>query len=118
TKSTTISKPKPPKDLGDDDGPLPSNKKGANDAGRVIMELEMLSQAKKSLASNPRQALAYTDQHAREFPDSQLTEQRVEIRVKALCALGRGDEARKEAAAYKKKKKASAKIDAALGTCR
>jgi hypothetical protein len=74
----------------------------------------MLSQAKKSLNSNPAQALAYARQHAKEYPDSQLIEQRVEIEVLALCKLGRNAEAQKAAA----RKRSSAKVKAALKTCR
>ena len=68
------------------------------DPGAIIVELEMLGAARKSLTSNPRQSLAYTDQHASEYPDSQLADQRAEVRVRALCALKRSSEARSEAA--------------------
>jgi hypothetical protein len=68
------------------------------DPGAVIVELEMIGAARKALAQSPRQALAYLDQHAREYPDSQLVDHRAEVRVRALCALGRRDEARAEAA--------------------
>ena len=69
----------------------------ARDPGAIIVELEMIGAGRKSLTSNPRQALAYADQHARDYPDSQLVAQRAELRVRALCALGRRDEARAEA---------------------
>ncbi len=69
----------------------------ARDPGAIIIELEMLGAGKKSLTSNPRQALAYAEQHARDYPQSQLASQRSELRVRALCALGRRDEARGEA---------------------
>jgi hypothetical protein len=69
------------------------------DPGAIIIELEMLGAARKSLAANPRQSLAYADQHARDYPDSQLVDQRAEVRVRALCALARPADARAEAAA-------------------
>ena len=69
----------------------------ARDPGAIIVELEMIGAGRKSLTGNPRQALAYADQHARDYPDSQLVAQRAELRVWALCALGRRDEARAEA---------------------
>jgi DNA-directed RNA polymerase specialized sigma24 family protein len=69
----------------------------ARDPGAVIIELEMIGAGRKALAGNPSQALAYADQHARDYPDSQLVAQRAELRVRALCALGRRDEARAEA---------------------
>ncbi|MCY1058735.1 hypothetical protein [Nannocystis sp. SCPEA4] len=81
----------------------------ARDPGNVIVELEMLSAARKALKSSPHQALAYADQHARDFPNSQMVEQRAELRVRALCALGRAAEARAEA-----QRRASAKVQAAL----
>ncbi|MBL8972195.1 MAG: hypothetical protein JNK56_16545, partial [Myxococcales bacterium] len=69
----------------------------ARDPGAIIIELEMLGAGRKSLPQNPRQALAYAEQHARDYPQSQLASQRAELRVRALCALGRRDEARSEA---------------------
>lgn len=81
----------------------------ARDAGTVIVELEMLGAARKALAASPGQALAYADQHARDFPNSQLVEQRAEVRVRALCALGRVADARAEA-----QKRTSAKVQNAL----
>ncbi|MGB1277752.1 MAG: hypothetical protein ACPG77_18550 [Nannocystaceae bacterium] len=56
----------------------------------------MLRAAKKALGRNPTQALAYTSQHASEFPHSQLKEQRYEIRIRALCKLGRETQAKNE----------------------
>jgi len=67
------------------------------DPGAIIIELEMIGAGRKALASNPGQALAYADQHARNYPQSQLITQRAELRVRALCALSRRDEARAEA---------------------
>lgn len=74
-----------------------AEKAAARDPGAVIVELEMLSAARKALAGRPGQALAYVEQHAREFPGSQLVEQEAELRVRALCGLGRAGEARAEA---------------------
>ncbi len=67
------------------------------DPGAIIVELEMIGAGRKALAASPAQALAYAEQHARDYPDSQLITQRAELRVRALCALGRRDEARAEA---------------------
>ncbi|MCA9687989.1 MAG: hypothetical protein KC636_00145 [Myxococcales bacterium] len=64
------------------------------DPGRVIYELEMLKAGKNYLSSNAHQALAYANQHEKEFPRSQFVEQRREIQIKALCKLGRVDQAR------------------------
>src|SRR4029079_19090619 len=69
----------------------------ARDPGAIIVELEVIGAGRKDLAASPGQALAYADQHARDYPNSQLVTQRAELRVRALCALGRRDEARAEA---------------------
>lgn len=81
----------------------------ARDPGNVIVELEMLGAARKALKGSPGQALAYADQHARDYPHSQLVEQRAEVRVRALCALGRVAEAKAEA-----QRRAWPKVQAAL----
>jgi hypothetical protein len=81
----------------------------ARDPGNVIVELEMLGAARKALAAAPGQALAYADQHARDFPNSQLADQRAEVRVRALCALGRASEAAAEA-----QRRPAPKVQAAL----
>jgi hypothetical protein len=113
-KGGGVSKPEPlpePK-------PVPKPGQGGKaDAGQVIMELEMLSAAKKSLAGNPNQALAYVDQHNRDFPSSQLTDKFDEVRIKALCGLGRGSQARSEAQAILKKRPGSL-VGAAVKECK
>ena len=87
----------------------------ARDPGAIIVELEMIGAGRRSLTSNPRQALAYADQHARDYPDSQLGAQRAELRVRALCALGRRDEARAEAQRRPQPKVQDALRDACKG---
>ncbi|HFE46363.1 MAG TPA: hypothetical protein ENJ18_12860 [Nannocystis exedens] len=71
------------------------------DPGRVIVELEMLKAAKGSLDSKPRKALAILEQHARDFPRSQLRVKRDVMRIRALCALGKADQARSLASSSK-----------------
>ena len=98
--------------------PLPKPGQGGKaDAGQVIMELEMLSAAKKSLAGNPGQALAYVEQHNKQFPSSQLTDKFDEVRIKALCGLGRGSQARTEANAILKKRPGSL-VGSAIKECK
>ena len=101
------SKPRLARVRGGRKTPAPSREAGAlarreqlartRDPGAIIVELEMIGAGRKALAGSPAQALAYADQHARDYPDSQLVTQRAELRVRALCALGRRDEARAEA---------------------
>jgi len=98
--------------------PVPKQGQGGKaDAGQVIMELEMLSAAKKSLAGNPGQALAYVEQHNHDFPSSQLTDKFDEVKIKALCGLGRGSQARTEANAILKKRPGSL-VGSAIKECK
>jgi hypothetical protein len=60
----------------------------------VIVELEMLKAVKGAVGSKPAKALAIAEQHAREFPQSQLRESRDTLRIQALCALGKTVQAR------------------------
>ena len=77
----------------------------------------MLSAAKKSLAGNPGQSLAYIEQHDREFPSSQLTDKFDEVRIKALCGLGRGAQARTLAQTILKKRPGSL-VGSAIKECK
>lgn len=79
------------------------------DPGAVIVELEMLGAARKALKTHPGQALAYADQHRREYPNSQLVDHNAEVRVRALCALKRTAEAQAEA-----QRRPAAKVQTAL----
>jgi hypothetical protein len=125
TPQKTKPKPKPsggttPKKPPADD-PFEKRRDEADqaDPGRVIMELEMLSAAKNALKSNPNQALAYVNQHAKDFPKSQpgLTDQFDEVKIKALCALGRTAQARSEADAILKKR-TSVRVSNAIKLCK
>jgi len=125
-KPKTIPTPKPkPKPSGGSTGgtksddPFEKRRDEADkaDPGRVIMELEMLSAAKNALKSNPLQSIAYVDQHNKEFPSSQLTDQFDEVKIKALCGLGRSAQAKTEAANILKKRPNS-RVAAAVKLCK
>jgi hypothetical protein len=45
--------------------------------------------------------LSHIAEHARRFKDGRLTEEREALRVKSLAGLGRSDEARRAAAAFR-----------------
>ena len=61
----------------------------------MLVELEYLSAIDKALkANNWAQALAYVEQHDRELPGGQLIDKFDERRIKALCGMGRGAEAK------------------------
>lgn len=59
----------------------------------------LLSRASAELhAARPAAALEALDEHERKFPKGVLRQERAAARVKALCALGRLEEARAELA--------------------
>ena len=65
-------------------------------------------------AGDPAGALAEADRHARDYPGSPLAEARTLTRVRALCALGRDEQARGEA---KQLDRAGPVGEALAGTC-
>jgi hypothetical protein len=66
-------------------------------------EIEILREAQQALGSNPARALALADEHARSHPKGQLGQEREMLRIQALVALGRKDEARALAKAFKER---------------
>lgn len=61
-------------------------------------ETAVLKRAKRALDDGaPEQALALLEEHARRFPRAVLEDVRHGVRVRALCAMGRVAEARREA---------------------
>jgi hypothetical protein len=64
----------------------------------LAVEAAMLERARSLLASDPRAALARTDEHAR-LAGAQLVEERELIAIDALRRLGRMPEAERRAAA-------------------
>ncbi|MGE0791478.1 MAG: hypothetical protein AB7S26_37735 [Sandaracinaceae bacterium] len=63
-------------------------------------EATLLLRARRSLATAPGDALALCETHAREFPRGQLVDERDVLRIDALRALGRDDEARARATRF------------------
>lgn len=60
----------------------------------LLAELTLLRQAQKALRDGaPRRALELADQHAKQYPGSQMGLERGALRVFAFCALGRKAEA-------------------------
>jgi hypothetical protein len=65
-------------------------------------ELRLLRQARTAVAREDyASALSPIAEHARRFKDGRLAEEREALRVKALASLGRTEEARRAAAAFK-----------------
>jgi hypothetical protein len=74
----------------------PSHASGASNSKRApASEAELLQRAQALLARNPARALALADQHAKQFPQGQLAQEREVIRIEALRRLARSDEAEK-----------------------
>lgn len=68
------------------------------DATSIERDNRMMLDAKRQLASgDAATALATTEQHAREFPGSALADARSALRIEALCALDKVEQARGEA---------------------
>jgi len=89
--------------------PAPTVRDGASVIGTVSndeeaapdlqREVEQLTAAREALAAGrAADALALLEAHARAHPSSSLTEARAALRIACLCALGRREQARGEAA--------------------
>ena len=61
----------------------------------AIEEASLISRARASLKSSPKQALSLTGKAKRQFPGGMLGEEREAIAIQALAELGRTDEANK-----------------------
>ena len=71
-------------------------------ADAAALELRMLQPARAAVAREDfAAALGPIAEHARRFKDGRLAEEREALRVKALAGLGRPDDARRAAAAFK-----------------
>ncbi|MCA9652658.1 MAG: hypothetical protein KC501_22260 [Myxococcales bacterium] len=61
-------------------------------------ELVLIGKARRALqADDPQRALELLDAHARAFPQGQMREDRQVLRIEALCAADKGQQARAEA---------------------
>jgi hypothetical protein len=63
-------------------------------------EIEILRDAQAALGGSPAKALALAAEHERGYPNGSLGQEREMIRIQALLALGRKDEARARAARF------------------
>ena len=82
------------------------------------LEPALLRQAQDALRSNPSEALAKTQEHARKYPRGLLVQEREVIAIEALVKMGRKPEAEARAARFEKSFPGSTharRIDALLG---
>ncbi len=64
-------------------------------------EVKLLERAQDALRSQPAEALALCNDHAKRFPSGMLVQEREMIAIEALSKLGRKDEARARADRFK-----------------
>lgn len=80
-------------------------------------ETKLLTEARRVLAGNPKQALDLARQHAQRFPSSRLADVRDAIEIDALCADGQADAAHKRASRVLANNPRSAAAKRALDGC-
>lgn len=67
----------------------------------LARENALLAEAAQALSrGDPQRALDAMQEHARQFPSSAMGDLRAKVRVQALCALGKPEQARGEARSY------------------
>lgn len=84
----------------------------------LAAEVAYMREARAALdRGDPASALHPLDAHAQEFPAGQMLEDRERLRIEALCALGRGDEARAEIDAFLRDHPSSTHTARVRGLC-
>jgi hypothetical protein len=73
-------------------------------------ETQLVTRAQDALRSNPSEALALCNDHAKRFPNGMLVQEREVIAIEALVKTGRTDEARRRADRFKARFPGSAAI--------
>jgi hypothetical protein len=73
-------------------------------------EMDLLREAQAALASSPARALSLASEHERRFPKGAFGQERDMIRIQALVALGRADEARALADDFRRRHPGSAHL--------
>jgi hypothetical protein len=100
----TIATPPPPvaEAPAEEAPPAPVLAKPLSRADAARAELRLLRQARAAVAREDyAAALPPIGEHARKFKDGRLSEEREALRVKALAGLGRSDDARRAATAFR-----------------
>lgn len=80
-------------------------------AAEAESEAQLLLRARRALPTGAPRALALVREHARRFPDGDLVEEREALRVEALVASGRADEARRAFAQFRAQFAGSAHLE-------
>lgn len=99
--------------------PAPAAEDPAVEATDALMaELALVREARNALRSeSPARALELLDAHARAYPTGQMREDRLALRVEALCAAGKAAQARAEATLLQRAYPGSAHAQRVRATC-
>jgi hypothetical protein len=82
----------------------PTEPANTDDTDALVIESALLRRAHRALrAGDPQGALAILDAHAQAFPSGQMLEDRLTLRIEALCAAGDRSQARAEAIAMRRR---------------
>jgi hypothetical protein len=79
----------------------PRDASSADPRPRASSEFELLQEARRALAPDPRLALALLDEHEQRYPSGMLAPEREVLAIEALRALGRDSEAERRLAAFR-----------------
>jgi len=69
----------------------------------ALAELTLLAHARRALLAQPERSLELTDQHAREFPDGTLCEEREVLAIESLLKLGLDQRAKQRALLFEQR---------------
>lgn len=81
----------------------PRKKRSPTQLRPSVGELELLARARAALTAAPVSALTLVYQHEHDFPNGTFREEREALRIEALIALARTDEARTRAATFRQR---------------
>ena len=98
---------------------MPPSKAAAPAKAPSRPEAEILQEAQQALGSDPNRALTLCAEHAQDHPGGALSQEREVISIDALVRLGRTDEARARADAFRRRHPTSGhnrRLDVLLGT--
>jgi hypothetical protein len=101
--SPATAVPRPAETVRTEIRPRPTRRRAVESVGdeALVAERRLLEDARRALGSSPATALEKIEAHERAHPRGQLVEERESLRIRALAAAGRGDEARARAARFR-----------------
>lgn len=94
----------------------PAKASAPNPKAQLLEESRLLSAARAALSTDPKKALALTEQHRAKFPRGTLTQEREVIAIQALAKLGKQSDADRRADRFGKDYPDSAHKDRVQGS--